>query len=160
MRHLPLVKSLVRQVHLCLRSSEVNFQKVPLVLIMLLPNGPNIYLGINFSDNLGRCVIMVGLPFANVSSVELQERMRYVETIPGASQGASREMYENLCMRAVNQSIGEALFHSHAHQTKAHVSLQAEPSDMPMTMPQFYSSINVTRLLVSVTNFRNGLGKT
>lgn len=126
----------------------------------LLPNGPNIYLGINFSDNLGRCVIMVGLPFANVSSVELQERMRYVETIPGASQGASREMYENLCMRAVNQSIGEALFHSHAHQTKAHVSLQAEPSDMPMTMPQFYSSINVTRLLVSVTNFRNGLGKT
>lgn len=160
MRHLPLVKSLVRQVRLCLRSLGVNFQKVPLVLIMLLPNGPNIYLGINFSDNLGRCVIMVGLPFANVSSVELQERMRYVETIPGASQGASREMYENLCMRAVNQSIGEALFHSHAHQTKAHVSLQAEPSDMPMTMPQFYSSINVTRLLVSVTNFRNGLGKT
>ncbi|OXG31727.1 chromosome transmission fidelity protein 1 [Cryptococcus neoformans Ze90-1] len=73
--------------------------------------------GINFSDNLGRCVIMVGLPFANVSSVELQERMRYVETIPGASQGASREMYENLCMRAVNQSIGRAIRHANDYAT-------------------------------------------
>ena len=69
---------------------------------------------------------MVGLPFANVGSVELQERMKYVESLPGAGKNASREMYEvsdwrplkwkcgtraetlqNLCMRAVNQSIGK-----------------------------------------------------
>nr|XP_031861102.1 uncharacterized protein CI109_003463 [Kwoniella shandongensis]KAA5528174.1 hypothetical protein CI109_003463 [Kwoniella shandongensis] len=68
--------------------------------------------GINFSDGLGRCVIMVGLPFANVGSVELQERMRYVEKLPGAGADASREMYENLCMRAVNQSIGRAIRHA------------------------------------------------
>jgi chromosome transmission fidelity protein 1 len=37
---------------------------------------------------------MVGLPFANVGSVELQERMRYVESLPGAGKDASREMYE------------------------------------------------------------------
>lgn len=37
---------------------------------------------------------MVGLPFANVGSVELQERMKYVESLPGAGKDASRELYE------------------------------------------------------------------
>ncbi|KAL1410972.1 ATP-dependent DNA helicase chl1 [Vanrija albida] len=68
--------------------------------------------GINFSDRLGRCVVMVGLPFANVGSVELQERMRYVERLPGASRDAANELYTNLCMRAVNQSIGRAIRHA------------------------------------------------
>ncbi|GMK54061.1 hypothetical protein CspeluHIS016_0106470 [Cutaneotrichosporon spelunceum] len=73
--------------------------------------------GINFSDRLGRCVIMVGLPFANVRSVELQERMRYVERLPGAGKDAARELYENLCMRTVNQSIGRAIRHANDYAT-------------------------------------------
>ena len=35
--------------------------------------------GINFGDGMGRCVVMVGLPYANVADPELAERMRSLE---------------------------------------------------------------------------------
>ncbi|RUP49912.1 hypothetical protein BC936DRAFT_141005 [Jimgerdemannia flammicorona] len=56
---------------------------------------------------LRRGVIMVGLPFANLGSAELTEKMRYIQERPGATPDAAKDYYENLCMRAVNQSIGK-----------------------------------------------------
>ena len=70
--------------------------------------------GLNFSDELARCVVILGLPFTNLHSVELKERMRYVDRLAAQSpevndvgKKASVEMYENMCMKAVNQSIGQ-----------------------------------------------------
>uniref|UniRef100_A0A8D2LDX3 ATP-dependent DNA helicase DDX11 n=1 Tax=Varanus komodoensis TaxID=61221 RepID=A0A8D2LDX3_VARKO len=69
--------------------------------------------GINFSDDLGRCVIMVGMPYPNIKSPELQEKMAYLDrTMPKtADQAPARQLIENLCMKAVNQSIGRAIRH-------------------------------------------------
>ncbi|XP_069338153.1 putative ATP-dependent DNA helicase DDX11-like protein 8 isoform X1 [Eulemur rufifrons] len=70
--------------------------------------------GINFSDNLGRCVVMVGMPYPNVRSPELQEKMAYLDqTLPRRPGTAppGRALVENLCMKAVNQSIGRAIRH-------------------------------------------------
>ncbi|XP_074213512.1 ATP-dependent DNA helicase DDX11 [Camelus bactrianus] len=70
--------------------------------------------GINFSDNLGRCVVMVGMPYPNIRSPELQEKMAYLDqTLPRAPGQAppGKALVENLCMKAVNQSIGRAIRH-------------------------------------------------
>ncbi|KAK4225677.1 ATP-dependent RNA helicase chl1, partial [Podospora fimiseda] len=69
--------------------------------------------GINFSDRLGRCVIIVGLPYPNINSPEWKARIEYIEksSTTGGGKEAAREFYENACMRAVNQSIGRAIRH-------------------------------------------------
>ena len=90
--------------------------------------------GINFSDGLGRCVVMVGLPYPNARDPELLERLRFLDRPMRAlrdrdanSDAGARapppagsalkpgtrawDFYENLCMKAVNQSIGRAIRH-------------------------------------------------
>lgn len=70
--------------------------------------------GINFNDGMGRCVVMVGLPYPSPSDPELVERMGFIDQLPNSSAGSiphgtgygGRDYYENLCMKAVNQSIG------------------------------------------------------
>jgi len=65
--------------------------------------------GLNFTDDLARAVVMVGLPYPNASSPELKERLQYVSGLSkqkGEPGDAGKELYENLCMNAVNQSIG------------------------------------------------------
>ncbi|CAG8527014.1 2198_t:CDS:10 [Ambispora leptoticha] len=78
--------------------------------------------GINFADRLGRGVLMVGLPFANMNSAALKEKMKYIDqkgqdTRSGDQHSPGREYYENLCMRSVNQSIGRAIRHKTDYAT-------------------------------------------
>lgn len=35
--------------------------------------------GLNFSDDLGRCVIVVGLPYANLMAKDLKEKMSFLD---------------------------------------------------------------------------------
>lgn len=81
--------------------------------------------GINFSDRLGRCVVVVGLPYPNINSADWKARLEYIESTTlkrliatrprpealAAAKQAARDFYENACMRAVNQSIGRAIRH-------------------------------------------------
>ncbi|XP_021892833.1 ATP-dependent DNA helicase DDX11 isoform X2 [Carica papaya] len=104
--------------------------------ILLAVVGGKISEGINFSDGMGRCIVMVGLPYPNPADIELLERIKHIEGI-GYSNSTEllvtddyhsgdvhdgfsllrrcrrrgKEYYENLCMKAVNQSIGRAIRH-------------------------------------------------
>ncbi|KAM3072072.1 ATP-dependent DNA helicase chl1 [Clarireedia jacksonii] len=82
--------------------------------------------GINFSDDLGRCVVLVGLPYPNAATAEWRARGEWVvegtvarlrgkgereEEARRIGQAEARDFYENTCLRAVNQSVGRAIRH-------------------------------------------------
>jgi chromosome transmission fidelity protein 1 len=82
--------------------------------------------GINFSDRLGRCVMIVGLPYPNIASADWKAKLEYIESTTykqltdkairpnearAQAKASCRDFYENACMRAVNQSIGRAIRH-------------------------------------------------
>ncbi|GMH15966.1 hypothetical protein Nepgr_017807 [Nepenthes gracilis] len=107
--------------------------------VLLAVVGGKISEGINFSDGMGRCIVMVGLPYPNPSDIELAERIKHIEGLDDTYSGSNfwvpvnnyhdngevqagfntlrrckrrgKEYYENLCMKAVNQSIGRAIRH-------------------------------------------------
>ncbi|KAJ2387679.1 ATP-dependent DNA helicase chl1, partial [Coemansia sp. RSA 2603] len=81
--------------------------------VLLSVVGGRLSEGINFSDALGRAVVMVGLPFPNLGDAELRARLDYCDASEGGEQMGprARAMYDALCMRAVNQSIGRAIRH-------------------------------------------------
>lgn len=95
--------------------------------ILLSVVGGKLSEGINFSDKLGRAVVVIGLPFPNIQSIEWKAKIEHVENaqrenllagngLPTAereaqTKEAGREFYENACMRAVNQCIGRAIRH-------------------------------------------------
>ncbi|KAH0789618.1 ATP-dependent RNA helicase CHL1 [Histomonas meleagridis] len=66
--------------------------------------------GINFADNYCRCVMIVGMPFADTSDVVLRQRMLFFDDLKknGKSKCDGKQFYDNMCMRAVNQSIGRS----------------------------------------------------
>lgn len=79
--------------------------------------------GINFQDNLCRAIVMTGLPYPNLLSGELQIKKRHLEMKVEASNKTKpnsqwedpkvvvKNFLDNLCMKAVNQSVGRSIRH-------------------------------------------------
>jgi chromosome transmission fidelity protein 1 len=82
--------------------------------------------GINFSDSLGRCVVVFGLPFPNPQSATWKAKRAYISQRASSAareagksvadaehvgKQAAAEFYLNSTMRAVNQAVGRAIRH-------------------------------------------------
>jgi chromosome transmission fidelity protein 1 len=83
------------------------------VLLISVVNG-SLSEGIDFKDELCRCVLLIGLPYAKITDPILHERMEYFDSrkLSDDQLISGREYYENRCMKAVNQCIGRAIRHS------------------------------------------------
>lgn len=65
--------------------------------------------GINFTDELARGVVVVGMPFADLRDPILQEKLNHSNSI---NPNSSKALYEAMCMKVVNQSIGRSIRHA------------------------------------------------
>jgi chromosome transmission fidelity protein 1 len=83
--------------------------------ILLSVIGGKLSEGINFADDLGRCVVVVGLPYPNLQTPGWRAKVEYLDkktTSHSSARGqAGREHAENVCMRSVNQAIGRVIRH-------------------------------------------------
>ena len=70
--------------------------------------------GINFANDMARCVLVAGLPYPDITDPVLKEKMQSLDReCHQAGIGISGQAYyQNLCMRSVNQSVGRAIRHA------------------------------------------------
>ncbi|KAM3144710.1 hypothetical protein pb186bvf_003019 [Paramecium bursaria] len=76
-------------------------EKVQQGAILLSVVGGQLSEGINFSDDLARAVVLIGVPYPNNQSVEIKQQMKM----------KGNQYYEDLTMRSVNQCIGRLIRH-------------------------------------------------
>ena len=74
--------------------------------------------GINFSNEMARCVVVVGLPYPDLTDPVLKEKMALMDSFHIQSSGGGspvitgQSYYQNLCLRAINQTVGRAIRHA------------------------------------------------
>jgi chromosome transmission fidelity protein 1 len=68
--------------------------------------------GINFSDGMARCVVIMGLPYPDSTDPVLIEKMSGLDQQSVHPTITGQSYYQNLCLRAVNQSVGRAIRHA------------------------------------------------
>ena len=66
--------------------------------------------GINFSDKLARCVVVIGMPYPDGRDTVLREKLKFANIIENDEKAGNR-LYEAMCMRTVNQCIGRSIRH-------------------------------------------------
>ena len=93
-------------------SKEASMSKDGALLFSVM--GGKMSEGINFANEMARCVLVVGLPYPDITDPVLQEKMQSLDRESrGAGAGITGQAYyQNLCMRTVNQSVGRAIRHA------------------------------------------------
>lgn len=108
--------------------------------------------GINFSDKLGRGVLIIGLPFPNIHSAVWKAKIDHIEKravekggqSTAVAKAAGRDFYENSCMRAVNQCIGRAIRHRNDYAAIVMIDRRYESDRIQRKLPAWIRQSLVT----------------
>lgn len=100
--------------------------------------------GINFSDELARCVCVVGMPYPNIVSAEMVEKMHYLDSMKFKStatrETSGRAYYENTCWKAINQSIGRAIRHRGDYACLLLIDKRYSKTNIPSRLPHWVAN--------------------
>lgn len=80
--------------------------------VLLSVVGGKLAEGINFNDDLGRAVFIIGQPYPDIKSPILQEKLTFLK-----ENNDTSNYPDTLCWRAINQSIGRAIRHKNDYAT-------------------------------------------
>lgn len=72
--------------------------------------------GIDFSDDMARCVLIIGIPYSNFKDHKTQAKMDYMSTVAKKARGNAPRMtgsmwYETMALRTMNQALGRVIRH-------------------------------------------------
>lgn len=92
---------------------QEKIQKYKKNSILIAVVGGKLSEGINFSDDLARCIILFGMPFQNIKSQEIKLKMDFYDKLYKDNKSSinGNDYYENQCMKSVNQTIGRSIRH-------------------------------------------------
>ena len=120
--------------------------------------------GINFANEMARGVVVVGLPYPDATDPILQEKMRLLNATANAGGVGltGPAYYQNLCMRAVNQSVGRAIRHAQDYAAivlldsrySSNVNIAtALPSWLTSSTPEWRTQTNFSQVLQRLEQF-------
>ena len=70
---------------------------------------------IDFTDDMARCVVMVGVPYPNSNDPNIAAKKKYlderVKNVPDQKSYDGKKWYEMKATRAINQAIGRVITH-------------------------------------------------
>uniref|UniRef100_A0A915PGH1 Helicase ATP-binding domain-containing protein n=1 Tax=Setaria digitata TaxID=48799 RepID=A0A915PGH1_9BILA len=129
--------------------------------LLLAVIGGKLSEGINFSDELGRAVVVVGLPYMNSEDLIVQEKLKFMQKEFGPRSGT--EYYEAKCMHAINQSIGRAIRHRNDYAAIVLIDLRYKNErivrDLPSWIqPRLHNAVDLSDGIEYLQNFFRSFG--
>lgn len=114
--------------------------------------------GINFANDYCRCVVVVGMPYPDSNDVALKQRREFFnkKAKEGKTKCNGQMFYENLCMRAVNQSIGRSFrnINDYAVVVLLDCRYKDHSKNLPTWIQRSYQNVeNWEKIIQSVDSF-------
>lgn len=111
--------------------------------------------GVNFSDDLCRCLIIISLPFPQKTEMFSCKEKYFNEsnTCPNRSESAYRRV---LCMKAINQCIGRAIRHRNDFSAILLVDSRYNNSEIKQMLPKWVAG-NIPNETLTEWNFESSV---